>query len=312
MEQKQRRNKGEGSIFQRDNGRFVVRYKGKETTATSKREAVDKLNALKAASRTEETKVKKILMNDAISEWMNVKSLTLKPTSYDRLEQTVDTHIRPAVGNIPFNSFSEDMLIREIIDPMRRKSLSFSSIKKAQDAVCAFCRWASSPSRKYMSVDPVASFERITRAAIGDFKMSDDSPGVVFLDKNQREAFIAACRATCSTTKQPKFKYGEALIFDMYTGLRMGELLALRWEDIDFQNKTVRVAAEALMVLDRNPQSPSFGKKILVRTPYTKTNRPRLVPLSARALEAANALFERKDENSIYVVANKKGDLVRR
>jgi len=59
MEQKQRRNKGEGSIFQRDNGRFVVRYKGKEATATSKREAADKLNAMKAASQAEETKVKR-------------------------------------------------------------------------------------------------------------------------------------------------------------------------------------------------------------------------------------------------------------
>ncbi len=88
METKKRRMKGEGTIFYREKEkRFVVRYQGRTAYAHTQRDAVDKLNALKASAL--EQKPNKILMEAALVKWLKSKSLLLKPTSIDRLEQTV-------------------------------------------------------------------------------------------------------------------------------------------------------------------------------------------------------------------------------
>lgn len=161
-----------------------------------------------------------------------------------------------------------------------------------------------------MLVDPMASFERISKTSIVLMNNVAESEGDTFLDAEQRKAFATACRAKLKNGKV-RFKYGQALNFDMYTGLRMGELLALRWGDIDFDKKLVRVSAEALMAMDRNPKSPTFGMKILTRIPYTKTNRPRYVSLGGQAMIAAQNMFANRVEGSEYVVVNVNGELVR-
>lgn len=141
MEAKKRHMKGEGSISYREKEKlYVVRYKSRSAYAHSQREAIDKLNDLKVTAN--QPKANKILIEKALATWMKSKSLTLKPTSIDPLEQTVNTHLIPSIGGIPCDEFSEADFIQYILEPMCNKSLSFSSVKKAQDAVFAFTRWA--------------------------------------------------------------------------------------------------------------------------------------------------------------------------
>ena len=64
-----------------------------------------------------------------------------------------------------------------------------------------------------------------------------------------------------------------------FTGLRMGELLALRWRDVDFASATVRVAGE---LHDRAAHHPKSGKV-------------RAVPLAPDVASALAQLGQRDD-----------------
>ena len=46
--------------------------------------------------------------------------------------------------------------------------------------------------------------------------------------------------------------HANAIVFLVHTGLRCGELQALKWSDIDFANKTVTVSKNLSMIVNRD------------------------------------------------------------
>ena len=60
-----------------------------------------------------------------------------------------------------------------------------------------------------------------------------EHPEIKLLDEAQTAAFLNAIRS------QP---FERLFIVDLLTGLRQGELLGLRWKDVDFDAGTVTVA----------------------------------------------------------------------
>ncbi|MDR0856259.1 MAG: site-specific integrase [Clostridiales bacterium] len=86
----------------------------------------------------------------------------------------------------------------------------------------------------------------------------------------------------------------------LYTGLRIGELCALRWEHINFAEMTLAVRATMNRV-----QNDGTGKKtaLFVAEPKTKKSM-RTIPLPAFLCDL---LKKRRDEGGVYVVETKKG-----
>lgn len=306
-----RRPKGDGSIFQRSDGYFVGRYKGKVVYGKTKTEARDKLNELKAKIDSEFEPAETTLIKDAMGQWLTHKSLSLKATSIDRLEGTVRTHIIPYVGNMECQDFTEKIFIQKILNRMMADGLSFSSIKKSQDAVCAFCKWGSASSRRYMKSDPMVSFEKITRAGIQD-KDSEANTAITanaYMNEDERERFNLACKSKYGNGNA-RFKYGEHFILMMYTGMRLGEMLALKWDNVNLDEKYIRINSNLTMSKDRNVHSKTFGKTRPTINNYTKNNRPRIIPLGELAIDAIQAIKKNSKPNAIYVTENVKGGVV--
>ena len=44
-----------------------------------------------------------------------------------------------------------------------------------------------------------------------------------------------------NTLQENEFKYKVAIILDVFTGARLGELMGLEWNDIDFKNKEIAI-----------------------------------------------------------------------
>ncbi len=84
----------------------------------------------------------------------------------------------------------------------------------------------------------------------------------------EQQAFLAACKAS-------KHDAGAANILLLETGLRVGELLALDFDDVDLRNNTLTVNKTVVC-------SNSGG--MLLQAPKTKTSQ-RTIPLSATAKE---------------------------
>ena len=91
-------------------------------------------------------------------------------------------------------------------------------------------------------------------------------------------------KAKSGTARSPYY-YGnnaKAVIFIAYTGLRISELTALQWKDVDMKNKTITVSHTHAVVTNRDDNDP---RKTDVILSSPKRYKSRTVPLSDRAFE---------------------------
>ena len=87
------------------------------------------------------------------------------------------------------------------------------------------------------------------------------------------------------------------ILFDLYTGLRLGELCALKWSDIDFQNASVHVRCSVSRIQDPNPAAKKRTKLILER-PKTESSE-RDIPLPRFLL---NYLLQHRGRDAAYLL----------
>lgn len=100
--------------------------------------------------------------------------------------------------------------------------------------------------------------------------------------------------------QQDNFSYCEPTITTFLgTGLRIGELLALTWDDVDFVNKTISV--NKTLVYIKNRETGKFGFEL--QTPKTLTSK-RLMPLSDNVIRALKK--QRRNQNFYKISGNWK------
>lgn len=63
----------------------------------------------------------------------------------------------------------------------------------------------------------------------------------------------------------------------MYTGLRIGEISGLRWEDIDFEKELMHISRTVLRIEDTSPEGEK-KTKLVIASPKTKTS-DRQIPI---------------------------------
>lgn len=87
------------------------------------------------------------------------------------------------------------------------------------------------------------------------------------------------------------------IIICLYTGIRIGELLALTWDDIDFSNQFMRI----------NKTTYFMNGKTYVDSPKTKSSN-RVIPLSKRMIAILKQM--KKTCHSKYLIATKTDAMV--
>lgn len=83
--------------------------------------------------------------------------------------------------------------------------------------------------------------------------------------------------------------------FDLWTGLRRGELLALSWENIDLENKTLRVCQTLVKTAN--------GDEIIHTT---KSRRERVIPIADKAVELLH-LIKKYDSTDGFLFTSERG-----
>lgn len=91
-----------------------------------------------------------------------------------------------------------------------------------------------------------------------------------------------------------KFHYGEAFVFQLHTGLRPQELLALIWNDIDFEKGTVRIERACKWL---NESFIGFGRPKTTRSERIIELTPEVLELLRRRLEKQQKLIAEFDES---------------
>jgi integrase len=261
----QKRGNGEGSISKRKDGRWMARYtvhtvkgpKRKTVYGKTRKEAADRL-AKALSDRTEGIVYnnENITVGEYLDVWLksSVRG-SIRQSTYDRDAYLVENHVKPALGSIKLKNLSFAH-VQGFYQDRLDAGLSASTVHKVHTILHkAFARavaWQMVPRNVTDAVDP-------PRPAPREMRPLSPAEARKLLDAAQGDRL-------------------EALyVLAVTTGMRQGELLALKWQDVDLGNATVSI---------RRTLTRSGGRYTLGEPKTKKSRRSiRLTPRAANVLE---------------------------
>jgi len=217
-----RRGRGEGSIYRRKDGRWVGQYDlptdlGKKTKyiyGKTRKEVAAKLT--KAMADRDAGMVfdaGSLKLGDYLDRWLDSIRDTLRRRTWTRHEEVVRLHLKPSLGNTKLDRVSALQLqslyhskLDSGLSPRTVQIIHATLYKALKQAV----RWLLVPRNVADSVDPPKALKREMKP----------------LDEGQVKRLLKAVQGDTLET---------LYVLAITTGMRSGELLGLRWEDIDLQ-----------------------------------------------------------------------------
>lgn len=274
-----KRGNGEGSISRRKNGSWRAEYvaytaegrKRKTVYGRTRAEVAKKLNRALADSEDglffddEGLKV-----GEYLERWLesSVRG-NVSPRTYTNYRLQVRRHLVPALGRIKLRDltpYKVQGLYRSKLD----SGLSNASVRYTHAvlhrALRQAVKWSLVPRNVAEAVDP----PRVRREEI--------TP----LSPAEARAFLAAAEGD---------RYEALYVVALTCGLRQGEVLGLKWSDVDLETRTMRVSRQVQRHRDR-------GGLVFAEP---KNSSRRTVPLTGTAAEALRRHGKRQAEERMRV-----------
>lgn len=229
----------------------------------------------------------------------------LKPKSVDRRECTIQRHIGDYdLGHMQIQSVQVADIDSHVSRLIKNGTLSASSIEKVLDVLNAAYNWAM--MRGELSFNPVAPIKPTLEKRIQKMRQKDANEADVKVLSEEEERRYVSEALTVKPDGTWKYQGGLYGLLLLYTGMRCGEMIALRWGDVDFEQGLLTIEKSSSVVKNRKQEA---DKKYVRVEGSTKNQKARIITLSKDALNVLRLLWSKADDNSpdAYVTPTKSG-----
>lgn len=231
-------------------------------------------------------KLKKITYKDIAIEWLTYKKDYIKESSYANYSNIMYNHLLPDLGNLYLSNINHELLQKYILDKLNNGSIK---------------------DKKPLSQKTVKDIVMILKSTI-KYAMNQDIINQINLDFKYPKNSIKPKIHTFSKREQKKItEYiiknptprNIGIMISLYTGIRIGELCALKWSDIDFRNNIIHVnkTLQRIYFKDLNETTST----IIISSPKTITSN-RDIPMNKEFAEIIKPL---KVNSNFYVLTSK-------
>lgn len=247
----------------KENGKAKYKYIYRKTYAEVKAAKLDFLSR-ETSYENEKTNhsANKVTFGMLLTEWLDATQMNVKKSTYSRYKLIIDRHIKPELGEILLNQLNNKDL-----ENFKFKKLKQGNLKKSGG----------------LSPKTVMGFLSVIRLALdfGRKKGYIYSNNLIVCNPRQNMPKIQIL----TEDEQQKLEYllseeynpiNFGIMISLYLGLRIGEICALRWEDLDIENGMVCVhrSIQRIPVFqansDVNVNTDNQAKtKIIIDTPKT-------------------------------------------
>lgn len=201
---------------------------------------------------------KVVTVGDVLKEWLEWTDGRLKRSTRTRYASAVDNWLLPNFGGFALSALGP----REIaaICSGWKDRLSEASIKANRDILSAALQYA-------------VRMEMVDRnaASLVNIPLTRERQAPKALENDQISLIIRSA---------PRFLYGGQAALALLTGMRLGEVCALRWESVDLERSQAEVRIGAYRL---------NGGEVFIDTPKTKSSK-RLIALPEQAVSLLRSL----------------------
>lgn len=226
-----------------------------------------------------------------LSEWLDsymldYKKPHVKDTTYIAYTVKVKNHIKPAIGHYKLKALRQD-IIQKFVNGLTAKGLAPATVEAVFKLL-------------HNALERAVDAGFIARNVANRVQLPKvPKPKIEVLTVDQQSVFVEKAKETYM---------GCAYIFDLCTGMRLGELLGLRWGDIDFEKDELHIQRTIIKVKD--PDNPDESWHLTFGDPKTPASE-RTIPLHQTAIKLLADVFEQQEINKTNAgAAYEDNDLV--
>lgn len=267
--------KGE-NIYKRKDGRWEGRYIKKRDInqkavygylyGKSYTEVKNRLEEVKSHKSNHST----TSMNFAhlVDDWLENKKLCVKESTLSHYKMIVDKHILPLLGSYDVSAVST-----EVIQQYMNKLLYEGYASKT-------------------ACDILTVIKSILKYAVCKGYKHNCNLGIITL-KNQKsdvETLTLFEQQKLSNYLVKNINYKNfGILLCLYTGIRIGELCALKWSDIDIREKVLRVDKTMIRIQNNYSIEKKYKTKIIITSPKSEDS-VRTIPIPGFVIDILKRL----------------------
>ena len=256
------------NIYKRKDGRYEGRYViGKTITGKTRfgyiyghqYAEVKKKLVLKKAEQTEAAPTANGNCQSTVGEWLiywmeNELLGSVKQSSYQTYTNLLNRYLLPNIGSVRLSAVTPG-IINEFVECLESSGMACSTVKSAYRLLAAAMRYAldegmilKNPCRNIRIQRPEQAEQRV-------------------LTRAEQEML----RNSASDSDLPA-------ILSLYTGMRLGEVCALKWSDIDWEKKTITVRRTVQRIMRSGKNESGVKTTLLIGTPKSLRSH-RVIPV---------------------------------
>jgi len=226
-------------------------------------------------------------LNDVISYWLKNSNINRKGSTVHKYEYLIENHILPTIGNVRVEQFSSELFNSFLTEKMKKGRLD---------------------GKGGLSQSYVKTMAIIIQSSI-DFCVKDKKCSSMYLSINKPiipKKEIQILSKECQSILESEVFFDVDLVklgvmISLQTGLRIGEICALSWDDIDFQNDIIHIRHTVSRV---RCDEKDVSTHLIIDTPKTEAS-VRDVPLPSVIKPYLSEKYHKRISN--YVVSDKPG-----
>lgn len=216
--------------------------------------------------------IKKLTVNEYFERHMSMKSLN--PNTRNLYNRTYDIHIRNTIfGKMLVTSVRPVHVKNLLVDIHKKSNMSLASLQVVQIVLSQM--FAAAVNDEHISKNPTTGILK----EVSKYVVDDKEPRVA-LTKGQQENFSRYVMESAVYKK-----WTNLFTFLLGTGCRIGETLALQWEDCDFDKNIINISRSLSYTKINEKHSYIIGST------KSKTSK-RDIPMLA---EVRNALLNERE-----------------
>ena len=267
--------KGE-NIFKRKDGRWEARYvKGYDSAGKIKygfcygktyKEAKEKVTKCKTSllcgAAIPKTSPRK-QFEFYCDEWIQISKNRLKDSTYMKYCMILDRHIKPKLGGCHPLGITNEMIDEFTEELLNGKGLAPKTVKDILVLLRAILKYTE---KQFPRVFPVIeiNYPRDVKKEMRVLSIEEQKIFIQYLMVDMDEC-----------------KFG--ILLALYTGIRIGELCALQWENISVNEGTIKIASTMQRIKNMNTDNDT-KTKIIIDSPKTDKS-VRTIPITDHLIE---------------------------